>query len=38
MPKITTKSGKVKHLPYTPKGMAVAKTAKRRGAKVTYKK
>ena len=30
MPKLKTKKGKVKHYPYTKKGMAAYKTAKRR--------
>jgi ribosomal protein L35 len=30
MPKVKTKSGKVKHYPYTGKGKAAAKKARRR--------
>lgn len=38
MPKVVTKAGKVKHLPYTLKGEAQAKAMQKKGAKVTYKK
>ena len=31
MPKVKTASGKVKHYPYTKKGKATAKAAKRKG-------
>ena len=37
MPKITTKSGKVKHLPYTKKGLTMAKSMKKKGLKVDYR-
>lgn len=37
MPKVTTKSGKVKHLSYDKKGIAMAKKMKKMGMKVSYK-
>jgi len=36
MPKVVVK-GKVKHLPYTKKGLAMAKSMKKKGLKVNYK-
>ena len=36
MPKEVVK-GKVKHLPYTKKGLAMAKSMKKKGLKVNYK-
>ncbi len=32
MPKVVTKTGKVKHLPYTKEGMEKAKMMKKKGA------
>ena len=37
MPKIITKSGKVKHLKYDKKGLAMAQRMKKKGMKVNYK-